>query len=480
MERLRLPDGVLGSGVWGQTAILSICHRSHRNEGDELTLGSACCGELEAELFSAEKPGIPVGTPIILEDGGAQKGIFYCQSITRISQNRWQLQALDGMCRFDRELTEFWQQRGDDTALSLLLGLCDYCGVDTDIASIPGGDTPVPPLAGYTARRLLQMLGQVAGRYFYIDAGGKLRAGWYDALETLSDYQSLRCAEFTTAPVERVLLRQTKTDAGWAYPEGLEEKNTLILQGNPIFASDGPAIAQRLFGQFSAFSHTPFTCRLLPGQEVTPGCRLAFLDLDGNRREGLVMQWEKRDGVVTVRGVGSYSLQRTQALGELTLESMEGQVLEISRSAQGLSVAHRDLMGNVGSLQLSLEGIRAQVTQGLADQTTQLHQTAQGIAVTVSRLESALGDKTDRQEFSRVTEHFKFDADGLTIQNSATGMGIRVSEEQVAFLGDDDTVIRPDAMETPRLSIEKRLDIGPFSLLPRTGGNLSLRYTGVS
>ena len=43
---------------------------------------------------------------------------------------------------------------------------------------------------------------------------------------------------------------------------------------------------------------------------------------------------------------------------------------------------------------------------------------------------------------------------------------------------DDDTVIRPDAMETPRLSIEKRLDIGPFSLLPRTGGNLSLRYTG--
>ena len=50
--------------------------------------------------------------------------------------------------------------------------------------------------------------------------------------------------------------------------------------------------------------------------------------------------------------------------------------------------------------------------------------------------------------------------------------------DYLAFLGDDDTVIRPDAMETPRLSIEKRLDIGPFSFLPRTGGNLSLRYTG--
>ena len=39
MERLILPDGsAIGSGVWGQTAILSICRCADRNEGSELTL----------------------------------------------------------------------------------------------------------------------------------------------------------------------------------------------------------------------------------------------------------------------------------------------------------------------------------------------------------------------------------------------------------------------------------------------------------
>ena len=90
-----------------------------------------------------------------------------------------------------------------------------------------------------------------------------------------------------------------------------------------------------------------------------------------------------------------------------------------------------------------------------------------------------LDGKTDREEFTQVTEHFRFDADGMTIQNSATGMGIRVSEEQVLFLGGEDptTAIYPDAMQTTRLSVAQRLDVGDFSFLPRTNGNLSFRYT---
>ena len=484
MERLILPDGsAIGSGVWGQTAILSICRCADRNEGSELTLGSACCGELTAELFALKKPHIPLGSPLALEEDGFLRGTFLLQDITRKSKNRWELTALDPMCRFDRELADFpW---GDDTALSLLLRLCDHCGVETDISSLPGGDTPVPPLKGYSARQILRLLGQVAGRYFYIDEAGKLCAGWYDTEETIDNFQNMVCAEYETAPIQRVLLRQTKTDAGWAYPQGDEEKNTLILQGNPIFAT-APEAAERIFRQISTAIFTPFTCRLLPGQEVRPGCKLNFTDLDGKLRQGLVMRWEKRDGIVTIRCVGSPSLQRTQAVGNLTLEGLEGQILQISRAAQGLSVSHQDLLGNVGSLQLSLAGVESRVTSVEASsdaalsRTTQLSQDAQGLSLAVSRLEGSLGDKTDRQEFSRVTEHFLFDAAGMTIQNSATGMGIRVSEEQVQFLGDASatTAIFPDAMTTTRLSVEKRLDMGNFSYLPRTNGNLSFRFTG--
>ena len=225
---------------------------------------------------------------------------------------------------------------------------------------------------------------------------------------------------------------------------------------------------------------------MLPGQEVSPGCLVEFTDLDGVRRTGAVMGWEKKNGTLTVRGTGSYSLQSAQAFEEFTQARLEGQVLEISRTAQGLSVSHTDLLGNVGALELSLSGVQTQVTaltqtaDALTTQTSQLHQDAQGLSLQVSQLTGSLDGKTDREEFSQITEHFIFDAAGLTIQNSATGMGIRVSEEQVLFLGgaDPTTVIHPDAMQTARLSVGQRLDIGDFSLLPRTAGNLSLRYTG--
>ena len=94
MERLILPDGsAIGSGVWGQTAILSICRCADRNEGSELTLGSACCGELTAELFAQKKPHIPLGSPLALEEDGFLRGTFLLQDITRKSKNRWELTA---------------------------------------------------------------------------------------------------------------------------------------------------------------------------------------------------------------------------------------------------------------------------------------------------------------------------------------------------------------------------------------------------
>ena len=485
MERLILPDGsAIASGVWGEPAILSVRWAQNRNQGTELTLGAVCCASLEIELFSIKKPDIPPETRLIYQEDGVTRGVFYCQDITRLSQNRWRLTALDGMRAFYRELTDFWEDRSDDTALTLLLGVCHHCGVATDIREIPGGDTPVPRLAGYSARQILRFLGQVAGRYFYMDAQEKLRAGWYTLEAALSDYQQLQWAEYATAPIERVLLRQTQNDVGWAFPEGENEVNTLIIQGNPIFASDSKTIAERLFRQFSTFSHTPFTCRLLPGQEVPPGCLVEFTDLDGVKRTGAVMGWEKHNGVLTVRGTGSYLLQSVEAFTELEKESLEGQVLSISRTTQGLAVSHRDLQGNVGALSLSLAGLSSQISQvdGLAAQTTALEQTAQGLSLQVSQLTGQLDDKTGREEFTQVTEHFGFDEEGLTIQNSATGMGIRVSEEQVAFLGggEETTAIYPDAMETTRLTVGKRLHIGNFSLLPRTAGNLSLRYTGNS
>lgn len=105
---------------------------------------------------------------------------------------------------------------------------------------------------------------------------------------------------------------------------------------------------------------------------------------------------------------------------------------------------------------------------------------AEGIDLSVTELRQEVGTKADQAQVNEITEHFRFSDDGMTITNSATGMGINVSEQQVAFTGGNDptTVITPNAMETTNLSVGVRLDVGGYSLIPRSNGNLSLRWTG--
>ena len=481
MEQLILPDGTaIGSGELGKTAICRVRRTQDRNQGSELTLGSACVGLLEVELFCYQKPPIPPGTRLEYREGEETLGIYYCQDLRRLGKNRWRLTAQDAMTRFCREL----ETPLEGTVAAVLDALCRLCGVENRVEDLPGGDLPVPPVTGLTGHGLLGFLGQAAGRYFYVDAQECLRSGWYDKICTIDNYYHLTTAEYATAPIQRVLLRQNKNDVGSVYPEG--EGNTLILEGNPIFLGDSRHIAQRLQSQLDGFTHTPFTCRLLPGQWVPPGCLVEFPDLDGVERLGAVMGWEMENGVCTIRGVGSPTLQSPQAFHRLTLQDLEGQMLSVSRTAQGLEVSHSDLRGNVAEVTLSLKGIGSRVTavestaQGIATQTSHLSQTADGLSLRVTQLTGTMDGKTDREEFSQVTEHFLFDGAGMTIQNSASGMGIRVSENQVCFLGGDDptTLVRPDNMETTRLTVGERLDLGDFSFLPRTGGNLSFRYTG--
>lgn len=486
METLILPDGsAIGSGVFGETAICSVRWTQDRNEGNELALGSACEAVLEVELVSPEQPPIPIGTRLIYREEDVTRGIFYCHDLQRKGKHRWLLTACDAMTRFDRDMAEFWEGRGDDTVFSLFMDLCNYCAVKTGLSQLPNGDLPVPVMEGFSGRQLLQFLGQAAGCYFYIYKDS-LCYGWYGEKASIDNYHSLQCAGYTTAPIGRVLLRKDKNDQGSAYPEAPIDGSTLVLQGNPIFFGDTRYIAQRLQEQLRSFSHTPFTCVLLPGQEVPPGSLVEFTDLDGIQRTGAVMRWEKRDGICTVKGVGSYSLQSPQAFRHISLGQLENQLQTLSNTAQGILVSHTDMMGNLGSLQLGISGLDSRVTavedtaDTLASQTSQLTQNAAELSLSVSRLTGTLDGKTDREEFSQVTEHFLFDGDGMTIHNSASGMGILVSENQVAFTGGEDpsTVIRPDNMETARLTVGQRLDLGNFSFIPRTDGNLSFRFTG--
>lgn len=490
------------------------------NAGEDLMPGAACAAMLEATVYSS---GAPVGQGESLDyyRDGVRMGRFFCEKPRRTGTDQFRITAYDAMIRFDRDADAFLESLSYPLTLGALLrSLCDFCGVPPapEIA-LPNEDLPVEkfPGRGVTGRKLLGWIGQAAGRYFTVSPEGCLVPGWYSgepvalgggsrglmladglladrffrpfAVRTALPYRlgSLTCGDYATAPVERVLIRAGASDVGAVWPDGSpEEANTLIIQGNPLLMPhqglDLQAVARMLYEQLREISYTPFSCRLLPGSLLLPGTWVRFTDADGVMRTAPVMEMKLQNGSCTLTATGNPSLQSTTAFNSLTVEEVMGRVLTVERTADGLVVENSDLSGSLAQLKLSLDGIGTRVSavetdaQGHATvtQVSQLEQRADALELVLSRMQE--GEDGEEDE---IRQCFLFDENGLTISNSATGMGIGISQERIVFTGGTDptTQITPNEMRTTNLRVGSRLDLGVFSLIPRTNGNLSLRYT---
>lgn len=517
-DRLLFPDGR------ELPDLVNLTYRCDISLREEALPGAVADTTLEATVLAAGDPVAP-GTALDYYRGQTLMGRFYCQTPEWVGPGQFSVTASDAMCRFDREIGPWLEQFPWPTTLQgLLEALCDHCGIPMEAGlTLPGGDLAVEgfPQVQLTGRQLLGYIGQGAGRYFRVSPEGFLRAQWYAeeavtlggdvTLLQLSDsilgekfqrlfalrgavpYQlgKLRCRNFDTAPVERVLIREREADLGTAFPAELTDANTWIIQGNPLLVArqgtDLALTAKRLQLQLANHSHRPFSCDLIPGWRVDAGSRVAFRDAGGVLRYGLVTRMQLKNGCCALSGTGSPSLSGLLSPHRLRVEDLLGRVLTLERSAQGLAARHSDISGALAELLLRFDGITTRVTELLTDaeghatvtQLSQLEQRADSLELVFTRLQEDLEGKADGEDLEKITQRFLFDEDGLTISNSATGMGIGISQDRVVFTGGQDpaTRITPTAMETTDLVVENRLDLGGFTLLPRTNGNLSLRWT---
>jgi len=482
---LRLPDGT------GITAIGALEITWMVNDAHDLSLGSACAAMLEATLY--DPVAIEADTELACYEDGVLLGRFLCQLPRRTGKHTLALTAYDAMIRFDRQIGAWLAARSfPTTAQTLLEELCGYCGVPVGDAALPELTVAAFSQPELTGRQLLQYLGQASGKFLRISPQGSLEAGWYAETATaLTGFRmnSLTHGDYTAAPIQRVLIRTGGSEVGAVWPDGsLETANTCILQGNPLLppASDRQAVARRLYEQVKDYRCTPFSCSLLPGSGIRPGDTVCFTDAAGNPHTAPVMKLTLRNGVRTIQATASASLQSTEAFNRLALQNLPGRVLTVERAAEGLKAENTDLKGNAAALALTVEGITSRVASAeekaeqyaLKSQLSVLEQDAYGLSLSVTELRRQTDSKADQSQLTELTEHFRFGSDGMTITNSATGMGISVSEKQVAFTGGDSpTVITPNAMQTTNLQVGTRLDLGNFSFIPRTNQNLSLRYT---
>lgn len=477
---LRLPDGTT------LTALKSFTLTWQINDALDISLGSACAAMLEATLFGDA----PIETDMEIRcfEDGQLMGSFCCQEPRRTGSTL-SFTAYDAMIRFDRDITAWLEvQTFPIQAQALAQNLCGLCGVSLD-AQLPPFEIPAFSQPGITGRQLLQYLGQLAGKLWHIRADGCLELLWFDAgpVElTACRQDTLRVAEAPAAPIERVLIRTSENEVGAVWPDGsLESANTYILQGNPLLPppADRQAVAKELYERLKDYRCTPFSCTLLPGQNILPGMQVRL----ANGEISSVLKLTVKDGQRSVEATANPTLQSTESFNRLQLDALPGRLLTVERTAEGLKAENADIRGAAAALSLKVEGITARVTSAeesagdyaLKSHVTALEQRADGLSLSVSELRKTADAKADKTQVTEITEHFRFGDDGLTITNSATGMGISLSEKQVAFQGgaDPTTVITPNDMRTTNLHITTRLDVGGFSLIPRTNRNLSLRYT---
>lgn len=192
---IMLHDGwEISSGTPGQTAIASCTITESVNSGTELTLGSVCAAMAEIKLLEPEEEyHIAAGDEltILKDDGNAPEtlGIFIAEKPTRPNAHTMKLTAYDRVTLLDKDLTDWvknltgWPYRLYDMAAMV----CDACGLELANTQIPNGNYLVQKFsaAGITGRKLMQWIGEAAGRFCRATADGKIEFAWY---EPATDY----------------------------------------------------------------------------------------------------------------------------------------------------------------------------------------------------------------------------------------------------------------------------------------------------
>lgn len=478
---LILPDGRRISSGSAGPAIRSVTLTQSVNTETYLAPGAVCAAGLELTLFDEEGLSLAAGDRVTLEG----VGVFLLEA----PQRRGLILTLRGwdcVTCLDRDLTDWLNTlEGWPYTLETFASMvCAACGLTLETGTLPNGTMAIPQFrgTGVTGRQLMHWVGEAACRFCRAQGEDTLALAWYTPTATVlgpsgsSFYYrgSLTLQDPVPVP-DSLCIRRSPSDVGVASSDG---ENPLYITGNYLLTEADAQVCQTILEELSSLAYTP--CSFETPVSVAPG---DILQVGGVT--ALAMTVEKTGSRYRVSAVaGAAGESRTTS----AYQALSGRLLEAELGLDGVSARLSQVQGtaeSTASLALSLEAIETRVAAteqtaaGLQAQSTALLQRAEGLELAVIGTTQALDEKADAQTLEEWGEYFRLDAEGLTISNDATGMGIGVNQERVIFTGGSDptTVIEPSRMTTTQLEVGSRLDLGSFAFLPRSNGNLSFRCT---
>lgn len=513
-----LSDGKeIYSGLGAVPAIKTCIYTKTAITTTDLDYAAACAASLEVNLidtsgtFTAQAGDTfqyyEVDNAGTEDEQRVLMGSFIMELPKKQSVNTYKFNAYDKMSLFDRDMTT-WLTGLDAwpyTIRQLLDMACLECGVELQegVELINGGYSVMKFLRSMSGRDLIRWVAAANCAFAFMDQEGKLSFKRFDFVNPVAGdavIKKLTVGDYVTAPVSGIAIRQEEEDIGVSAPEE-PGKELYVILGNPLLAAfsteELAPVAEILAPLVMGNSYTPLDAQLLNTEAkliLDIGDVIQVKDRTGKEYISPVFSVSRTGSTVKIKSTGSRSREAPSALTATEQEEIiQGRVARIKVALEEVSASLSQQKINLDSvtqesseISQKVDSIHSEVSankttiDGVVQSVSQVEQKNNSLEITVGRVQSSLDEKADKEVVSEITEHFLFTEEGLTIFNSATGMGIGISEQQVAFTGGQDptTVITPNEMETTNLRVGTRMDLGEFAFLPRSNGNLSFRYTG--
>ncbi len=355
-----LANGTQISSGTGGVAVESATIKHQVNSAALLTLGSTCAAMLDVK-FKAKEGSLHLseGEEITAYKEAADGiihliGRFTLQKPTRPSANSLRITAYDRVTWLDKDLSA-WLAGLDGWPYSLytLAGMvCNACGLILANSSIPNGDYQVQKFSaqGITGRKLMQWIGEAAGRFCRATPEGKIEFAWYEpsGVEITPGgdrfyYQNgLTYEDYQVAPIEKVQIKLTQDDVGVTWPNEAGEKNTYVISGNYLLTTSSTAalqpVAQTLYEQLKNVTYTPCKVQIPAGLDLQAGHTVQITDRNGKTFTSYVMTKTIAGQRETLECTGSHRRDSTAVVNSQSFEALSGKMLEIQKSVEGFSI----------------------------------------------------------------------------------------------------------------------------------------------
>lgn len=479
--RIILPDGrVVTSGTQAEAAIINATLTQCVNDTQELALGSVCANMLEVRILDPHHSlQLEQGDEIRVfkTDGNGihhPMGLFCLEKPVRSSANILHLTAYDRVIRLDKDLTQ-WLSSLDGWPYSLLTFarmVCQACGLDLANEDIPNGDYQVQAFSaqGITGRKLMQWVGQIAGRFCRATIYGRLEFDWYtpSGIELTPGgsryyYQNgLSYENYQVAPIEKVQLQLTQDDVGVVWPDDGQEKNTYRITGNFLLTNTNAQtlvpVAQNLYEMLKDLSYTPCRVQLPACTNIRAGHTIEITDPSGKTFQSLVMTKTQAGQLDTLESTGSARRDSSTAANREDYRTLNSKILELRKETDGLRVravqtqaAVDGVTESVGDIQLKSDGLLLQMSQlenrtdqalGSVNDTVQTLQQEVAAKMTAEAVQIQIREAMEAGSAKVVTNTgFTFDEEGMTVEKSGSEMKTQITEDGMTVYQNNSAIL---------------------------------------